>query len=70
MLIASGELGALLEPDGAYSLYVSQDSTGKAKLPRLLCWNCPMDAESATPTCREPFDMIFKRAEKENGRDD
>ncbi len=43
----NGLLGALriLElANGAYSLYVSQDSTEKAKLLRTLFWNCSVDA--------------------------
>ena len=49
----------------AYSLYLSQDSTEKAKLLRMLFSNCSVDALSATPVYRKPFDAIFKRAEKE-----
>ncbi len=46
----------------AYLLYVSQDSTEKAKLLKMLFSNCSVDAVSVTPTYRKPFDMIFKRA--------
>jgi hypothetical protein len=46
----------------AYSLYVSQDSTEKAKLLRMLFSNCSVDAVSVTPAYRKPFDMIFERA--------
>jgi hypothetical protein len=46
----------------AYLLYVSQDSFEKAKLLRMLLSNCSVDAISATPTYRYPFDLIFKRA--------
>jgi hypothetical protein len=49
----------------AYSLYVSQDSTEKAKLLRMLFSNCSVDAVSVTPTYRKPFDMIVKRAQFE-----
>ena len=49
----------------AYLLYVSQDSFEKAKLLRTLLSNCSMDAVSATPTHRYPFDLIFKRAKRE-----
>ena len=49
----------------AYSLYVSQDSTEKAKLLRMLFSNCSVDAVSVTPTYRKPFEMIFKRARLE-----
>ncbi|WP_125485106.1 recombinase family protein [Edaphobacter aggregans] len=45
-----------------YSLYVSQDSTEKAKSLKMLFSNCSVDAVSVTPTYRKPFDMIFKRA--------
>jgi site-specific DNA recombinase len=56
----------------AYSLYVSQDSTEKAKLLRMLFSNCSVDAVSVTPTYRKPFEMIFKRARLEewSGRED
>ena len=47
----------------AYSLYVSQNSTEKAKLLRMLFSNCSVDALSATPVYRKPFDFIFKRVE-------
>ena len=46
----------------AYPLYVSQDSTEKAKLLKMLFSNCSVDAVSVTSTYRKPFDMIFKRA--------
>ncbi len=49
----------------AYSLYVSQDSTEKAKLLQMLFSNCSVGAVSVTPTYRKPFDMIFKRAKLE-----
>ena len=56
----------IFEPaNKAYSLYVSQDSTEKAKLLRMLFSNCSMDAVSATPVYRKPFDVIAKRVEKE-----
>ena len=49
----------------AYLLYVSQDSFEKAKLLRILLSNCSMDAVSATPAYRYPFELIFKRAQTE-----
>lgn len=49
----------------AYLLYVSQDSTEKAKLLKMLFSNCSVDAVSVTPTYRKPFDMIFQRAKLE-----
>jgi site-specific DNA recombinase len=49
----------------AHLLHVWQDSTGKAKLLRMLCSNFSVDGVSATPTYRYPFDLIFKRAKTE-----
>ena len=49
----------------AYSLYVSQNPTEKAKLLRMLLSNCSVDATRVTPTYRYPFDMIFKNAKLE-----
>lgn len=49
----------------AYLLYFSQGSTEKAKLLRMMCSNFSVDALSATPTYRYPFDVIFKRAKLE-----
>ncbi len=56
----------------AYSLYVSQDSTEKAKLLKMLFSNCSVSDVSVTPTYRKPFDVIFKRAKLEewSGRRD
>jgi site-specific DNA recombinase len=56
----------------AYSLYVSQDSTERAKLLRMTCSNFSVDAASATPTYRYPFNLIFQRAKLEDwsGRED
>ena len=45
----------------AYLLYISQDSTEKAKLLRMLLSNCSVNAVSVTPAYRKPFDMIFER---------
>jgi hypothetical protein len=42
----------------AYLLYVSQDSIEKAKLLRMLFWNCSVDDVAVTPSYRKPFDMI------------
>jgi hypothetical protein len=53
----------------AYLLYISQDSTEKAKLLRMLCSNFSVDAVSATPTYKYPFDLIFKM-ENWSGRPD
>lgn len=49
----------------AHSLYLLQDSSGKAELLRMVFSNCSVDAVSVTPTYRKPFDLIFKRAKKE-----
>ena len=49
----------------AHSLYLSRDSSGKAEVLRLVFSNCSVDAVSVTPTYRKPFDLIFKRAQKE-----
>ena len=56
----------------AHFLYISQNPVEKAKLLRMLCSNFSVDAASATPTYRKPFDMIFKRAQLEEwlGRED
>ena len=51
--------------NNAYSLYVSQDSTEKAKLLRMLFSNCSVSDVSVTPAYRKPFDVIFKRAKLE-----
>ena len=42
----------------AYSLYVRQDSTERAKLLRIVLSNCRLDATSVYPTYRKPFDLI------------
>jgi hypothetical protein len=54
----------------AYSLYISQDSTEKARLLRMLFSNCSVGALSVTPAYGKPFDMIFERAklQKWSGR--
>ncbi len=54
----------------AYSLYVSQNSVEKAILLRKLCSNFSIDAVSATPAYRYPFNVIYERAktEKWSGR--
>jgi site-specific DNA recombinase len=49
----------------AYSLYLSQSSTDRGRLLKLLFSNCSVDADHVTPTFREPFDMIFKKASLE-----
>jgi site-specific DNA recombinase len=56
----------------ADSLYVSQNSTEKAKLLRIIFSNFSVDAVSVTATYRKPFDVIFKRAHLEewSGRED
>jgi site-specific DNA recombinase len=56
----------------AYLLYVSQDSTEKAKLLRMMCSNFSVDAASVTPSYRYPFNLIFERAKLNewSGRED
>jgi site-specific DNA recombinase len=56
----------------AHSLYISQTPAEKAKLLRLMFSNFSIDAVNITPTYRKPFDIIFKRAQKEewSGRED
>ena len=49
----------------AYLLYVSQDYSERTDLLRMLCSNFSVDAVSATPAYRYPFDLIFKRAKME-----
>ena len=49
----------------AYLLYFSQDSAEKAKLLRMMCSNFSVDAVSATPAYRYPFNLIFERAKLE-----
>jgi hypothetical protein len=51
----------------AHSLYVTQTPREKAKLLRMVLSNCAVDAVSAYPTYRKPFDMIFERAKQGNG---
>ncbi len=51
--------------NGAYLLYVSQNSVEKAKLLRMVVSNYSVDAVSVCPTYRKPFDMIAKRAQNE-----
>jgi PglZ domain len=51
--------------NSAYSLYVSQNPAEKAKLLRIVVSNFSVDAVSVYPTYRKPFDLIVKRAQKE-----
>jgi hypothetical protein len=48
--------------NNAHFLYVMQNSTEKAKLLKMLCWNSSVDGANISPTCGYPFDAIFKRA--------
>ncbi len=78
--LASGETGdraldaqKIFElANSAYSLYVSQNPTEKAKLLRMVVSNFSVDAVNVCPTYRKPFDMIVKRAQSEewSGRED
>jgi hypothetical protein len=56
----------------AHSLYISQNSTEKAKLLKMIFSNFSVDAVSITATYRKPFDVIFKRVQLEewSGRED
>jgi hypothetical protein len=49
----------------AYSLYLRQDSAEKAKLLKIVLSNCAIDAASAYPTYRKPFDLIFQAVQTE-----
>ncbi len=49
----------------AYFLYLKQKPTEQAKLLRIVLSNCALDAVSIYPTYRKPFDLIFRRAKKE-----
>ena len=68
--LAIAEAGDRALANRAYLLYVSQDSTEKAKLLRMLCSNFSADTVSIEPTYRYPFDLIYKSAkvEKWSGR--
>lgn len=52
----------------AYSLYLSQPPTEKAKLLKVVVSNCAIDVASVYPTYRKPFNMIFQRAKNEEWR--
>jgi hypothetical protein len=56
----------------AYSLYVSQESTEKTKLLRILVSNCSVGDVNTTFDWRKPFDTIFQRTQNEewSGRRD
>lgn len=58
--------------NSAYYLYVSRNPVEKAKLLRMVVSNFSVDAVNVCPTYRKPFDMIVKRAQKEewSGRED
>jgi hypothetical protein len=53
-------------------LYLTQNAAERADLLRKLCSNFSVDAVTATPACRYPFNVIFERAktEKWSGRED
>ena len=46
----------------AYFLYVTRNSGERAKLLKIVLWNCSIDGVSLYPTYRKPFDLIFERA--------
>ena len=56
----------------AYSLYLRQDHAEQAKLLRMVLLNCLIDSATVQPAYRNPFDLIFQRARKEewSGRAD
>ena len=56
----------------AYSLYLTQNHPGQAKLLRMVLLNCSIDAASVCPSYRRPFDLICRRAENQewSGRED
>jgi len=51
--------------NNAYLLYISKNSAEKAKVLRTLLSNYSVDAVSAMPTYRYPFDVIYERAKTE-----
>jgi site-specific DNA recombinase len=52
----------------AYSLYVKQNHTERAKLLKMVLSNCGIDAVSLYPTYRKPFDLIFQKTKGEEWR--
>ena len=52
----------------AYFLYLRQPPAEKGKLLRIVLSNCSVDATSAYPTYRKPFDLIFERAQNKEWR--
>ena len=52
----------------AYFLYLTRKPAEQAELLRNVLLNCSIDAVSLYPTYRKPFDLIFNRAKKMNGR--
>ena len=56
----------------AYFLYVTRKPAEQAALLKTVLLNCAIDSVSVYPTYRKPFDMIFKRAKREewSGRAD
>ena len=52
----------------AYFLYLRQPPAEQGELLRIVLSNCKVDATSAYPTYRKPFDLIFQRAKNEEWR--
>lgn len=53
----------------AYSLYVNQSPAEKGKLLRIVLSNCLVDAVGIYPTYRKPFDLILKKANRNDHGD-
>ena len=56
----------------AYLQYLTRKPAEQAELLRKVLLNCSINGISITPTYRKPFDMIFRRAKREewSGRED
>ncbi|MBI4465660.1 MAG: hypothetical protein HY647_13225 [Acidobacteria bacterium] len=52
----------------AHFLYVRQNPAEQGKLLRMVLLNCKIDAVSAWPTYRKPFELIFNRAKTKEWR--
>ena len=50
----------------AYFLYLTRKPAEQAELLKKVLLNCSVDAVSATPTYRKPFDLIAKRVKSED----
>jgi site-specific DNA recombinase len=52
----------------AYSLYLTRNPREQAQLLQIVLLNCAIDGTSISPTYKKPFDLIFQRAKKQDGR--